>query len=440
MTNWDEAEQRVEKAHELYERGRWEEALSELRAAIAINPYNGSWHFNLGLTYEMMERFEEAIAAYRHARDMDPDDIEVLNHLGVNCAMAGHLDESIKCFEKMEQLDASLEPAYCYRIFCHAEKGDHDKAEELFYLARQYKEHCPVCYKHMGHSLMLRGQYDRALWCLQKALQLEPGQPDVHSRIAEVYWAKNMLPEARQHFLEEIRSNPGDVDTLLDLGELLVEMGQPAAAAEKFRQTLELSPDEPVAHFRLGHLMLMDGNLPGALQEFRSTLRNDAHFPGAHLMMAIIYQRQGQQSEALYHANCELAQSLADEATLVDLGNLLMDLHQLTSAEQAYQRALVLNPQNAVARHSLAVTLFFANRTEEGIEQCRLALRAQPKYVLAMYNLALAYMTKRDYIRARYWLGEAISISPEDPQLRQLQSRLKLVLFWNRLKRFIRVP
>ena len=41
MTEWDDAERRVEKAQELFEQRRWSEALEELRAATDINPYNG---------------------------------------------------------------------------------------------------------------------------------------------------------------------------------------------------------------------------------------------------------------------------------------------------------------------------------------------------------------------------------------------------------------
>src|SRR4051812_46673554 len=59
MNDWDDAERRVERAHELFDRGQWEAALHELRAAIAINPYNGSWHYNLGLTYDAMDRTQE---------------------------------------------------------------------------------------------------------------------------------------------------------------------------------------------------------------------------------------------------------------------------------------------------------------------------------------------------------------------------------------------
>src|ERR1044072_4572332 len=119
MTEWDEAERRVEKAHELFERGRWEEALDELKAAIAINPYNGSWHFNLGLTYDALERYADAIAAYRQALDIDPDDVAVLNALGHACNRAAKFDEAIRFFERVEAMEPPFEPCYCNRIISY---------------------------------------------------------------------------------------------------------------------------------------------------------------------------------------------------------------------------------------------------------------------------------------------------------------------------------
>src|SRR6478672_7288861 len=84
MTDWDDAERRVERAQELFEQRRWREALDELRAATDINPYNAGWHFNIGLTLDEMERFDEAIAAYRHALEIDPHDLHAMTHLGTD--------------------------------------------------------------------------------------------------------------------------------------------------------------------------------------------------------------------------------------------------------------------------------------------------------------------------------------------------------------------
>ena len=49
-----------------------------------------------------------------------------------------------------------------------------------------------------------------------------------------------------------------------------------------------------------------------------------------------------------------------------------------------------------------------AGRIDEGIHESRAALAVQPKDMLAMHNLALAHLSKRDFRRARYWLREAL--------------------------------
>ena len=78
----------------------------------------------------------------------------------------------------------------------------------------------------------------------------------------------------------------------------------------------------------------------------------------------------------------------------------------------------------------MGVTLLFAQKIDEGLEQCKLVLRIQPKHMLAMHNLTLAYLTKGDLARAEYWLREALDIAPEDPQLRQLQNKLRRAKWW----------
>src|SRR2546421_7711616 len=109
MSDWDDAERRVEKAQELFEQRRWAEAVEELRAATSINPYNGGWFFNIGLTLDEMERYDEAIDAYHRAIDIDSNDLQALQHLGIDLHRIGNYKEALNIFEKMESIDSSFE-------------------------------------------------------------------------------------------------------------------------------------------------------------------------------------------------------------------------------------------------------------------------------------------------------------------------------------------
>ena len=188
-----------------------------------------------------MGRYEEAIDAYQQALAVDVDDLQSMNHLGVDQHRVGQYKAALATFDAIEKVDPSFEPAYCNRIITYSELGDHEKAEEMFYLARLYREHCPHCYYNIGCSLFEQGRYDRAIYCWQQTLDLDDRHPDVRVRVAEAYWEKGELTAARQHYLAGLRQDPGDTDALLDLGELLMEMGQVDEAGEKFRRAIELA-------------------------------------------------------------------------------------------------------------------------------------------------------------------------------------------------------
>jgi Flp pilus assembly protein TadD len=256
----------------------------------------------------------------------------------------------------------------------------------------------------------------------------------VHARIADVYWAKGQHAEARRHLMEELRADPGNIDTLLDLGDLLIEMGNNGLAAEKFRQVLDLDPDNCEAHFQLGVLAQQEGDHRLALDRFKFVLRHDPQFVGAHLKIAQLYHKARNRAETLYHANCELAQPEIDDQTLLELGSLLIELGQLEAAKLAMRRVLKNAGTNADAHHGLAVACLLSGDLDTGIEECRQTLKLQPKHVLAMSNLAMAYLNRRDYARARYWLGEALDIAPEDHYLRQISNRIRYESLLYRLR------
>ena len=432
MNNWDDAEQRVERAQELFEQRRWSEALAELRAATDINPYNAGWHFNIGLTLDEMERFDEAIEAYRRAIEIDPDDLHSRTHLGNDLRRIGSTEEAIAVFDQIEAADPAFEPAYCNRILAYAELGDHERAEEMFYLARLFREHCPDCYHNLGLSLMERQKHDKALWCFRRALELDETYPQIELRVAEALWAKGELQAARQHYLLGLRKDPGDTDTLLDLGELLAEMGRSDEAGEKYRRAVELAPERPAGYFHFGQWLTRRGDpaeTPLAMEQFRRALALDPTFPGAHLRLAELHHRRGERSLARKHLRAEMVLRPQEPRLLLDLANLMMDTGLSRAAIACLKRLTAEHPKEPDAWQNLAVAQFINGRYDDGVESCRQCLAVDPGNLTAIYNLALAYERQRLYESAAYWVAEGLRTAPRDLSLQKLELRIR-VLRW----------
>jgi tetratricopeptide (TPR) repeat protein len=427
MNDWNDAERRVERAQELFEQRKLQEAVEELRAAIAINPYNPGWFYNLGVTLDEMERAEEAIDAYKQALDIEPGDLQTMSRLGMDLHRVGRLKQAIKTFEKIEHIDPTFEPSYCNRIITYTELGDHEKAEEMFYLARLYKEHCPRCYYYIGCSLHGRGQHDKAIFCWRKTLDLDEDYPDAHVRIAEAMWAKGELEQARRHYLAGLRQDRGSTDTLLDLGQLLIEMGRNDEAGEKIRHAIEMSPDEPAAHYAYGKWLMDRGCADEAALVLHKALRLDPTFPGAHLQLARIHHQRRETVETKRHLRSELLLKPEDPDVLLGLGNLLMDNSEHRLAAASLKRLVQLQPKCVKGWINLSVALFARGRYGEGIDACRRALAVSPRNLTAIFNIALAHEHQKHYSEAVAWIRRGLEIDCRDPSLSQLELRLRLL-------------
>jgi len=433
MNDWDEAEQRVERARELFEQRRLREAAEELRAAIAINPSNAGWLFNLGLTLDELGRYDEAADAFRDAMEIEPDDVAARNHLGVDLCRTGRLHEALVEFEQIQATAPAFEPAYCNRIIVYTQLGEHDRAEEMFYLARLYKEDCPHCYYNIGCSLFARRQYDRAIYCWHKALDLDEEHPLAHLRLAEACWRKGDLERARQYYLTALRRDPGEISILLGLGSLLDELGRTEDAGAKFRMAMELAPDDAAVHYAWGRWLMRRGREDQAIEALNQALRLDPTCAAAHLQLARIYHARGRRVEALRHLRRELLLRPEEPEILLGLAEMLVQCEDSRAAIACLKRMVGGDPDHRDGWQALALAYCLNQRYAEGIASCRQVLRLDSANVVALHNLSLACQRLGQYRRALYWTARGLAVERGDVPLQNLRFRLRALLMCRRV-------
>ncbi len=93
----------------------------------------------------------------------------------------------------------------------------------------------------------------------------------------------------------------------------------------------------------------------------------------------------------IYYSKATLQPQKIDVNTYLDLGWDKIDEGKPLEAVEFFQKALVLNPNDAVAYLGWGVALGNLGRYEEAIEKYQKAVEINPKLAEAYYNLACAY-------------------------------------------------
>ncbi len=430
---WSDAEQKIDRAHDYYEKGQWHDALRELEGAITINPTNSNWYFNKGLTLDTMERYQEAIDAFEEAHALNPEDIEILNCLGVDYTRMGRYDLALRTFETIEEQKPDFEPCYCNRIITYSEMGRHENAEEMFYMARQFKEHCPLCYYNMGNSLFSQQKYDRAIWCWQQTHKLDPDHPQIECRIGQAFWAKGEPRKARDHFMAQLRRSPGDIEVLMDAGLLLLEMEDLEPAREKFNRVLEMNPQHPLAHHYLGEYYLNTGLIPRAIECFHQALKFNNRVPGAHFRLGQCHLALSHFANAREHLFKELSQSPTQPDVLLVMGSLLDKVGASQEAMNCLERVIQARPEDHLAYHNLSLCYYKYGLIKQGIDLSLEVLDLKPDYVPALCCLAYAYFKLKEYEKARQYILLAEDCAPQMPEIRSFKRILTLSCCWARI-------
>ena len=441
MNDWFDAESHADRALEMYERGRWAEAESELRKALSLHPDHAEWHYNLGLTLEAAERELEALSSYERAIELMPDQVEPLVAAGIMCSRLQRCEQAIGWLSRALTLDPRNEGAYAHKIDSLVRLGDHDEAEAIFYLAQNaLDEVSPSCLAAIAESLIDRKQWERAGWCLKEALRSEPQMPRLRARLAAVLAATGQPQRALQMYLRDLRDDPGNIETLLDYGELLIDLGRLPEAGEKFRRVLELEPANVDAHYQLGQIATITGRCEQAHLEYELVLKLDQHVPCIRLALGETLLRREQPEAAQACLRDEL-DSWAQEESAVRtpeemdrFGRLLLEAQMPGAAAEIFERCIGAAGESADLLRKLALARFRAGEVDGGVAASRRVLRFDAKCVASMHNLALTAMKEGQLRVAAGWIGRGLRVDWHDDGLRRLRMQLWLAWIRKRLR------
>ncbi len=91
-------------------------------------------------------------------------------------------------------------------------------------------------------TLFKQGQWDGAIWCLQKAIELESDDSFAHHHLANAFLKTGRYRDAILHFQKAVELNPEDVTSYTGLIRGLIAHGKYQQARSFYLKARKLAP------------------------------------------------------------------------------------------------------------------------------------------------------------------------------------------------------
>lgn len=172
------------KAKALYDQGKYEQAVSELRLDLDLHPAAaGSWHL-LALCLSATGDKKGAVQAFERALEWAPRDSSLLNDKATTLQAMGRGDEALKLYR--QALDREPDNPVFMNNLAWAlvqENRDLAEAEKLASRAARQAADQASIWDTLGQVQQARGRHPQAVISFYRALRLDPNYPRVRARL-----------------------------------------------------------------------------------------------------------------------------------------------------------------------------------------------------------------------------------------------------------------
>jgi len=168
----------IKEGNELFEQGRYDEAIEKFQQVVDSAPEYYRYYVNLGNCYKEKGDYQKAIENYMKVLEQEPDQTAALMNIGESYVLMDKTGEAIIYFEKVIAQNPT-DPVIFYNLGeTYAIAGNHEKALESYQKAAELKPEWEVPYLKMGYSFVALEKKDEAIKAFEKFLELAPNSPD----------------------------------------------------------------------------------------------------------------------------------------------------------------------------------------------------------------------------------------------------------------------
>lgn len=176
-----------------------------------------------------------------------------------------------------------------------------------------------------------RGNNDKAISFIRRAIHANPTEPLYHGNLALLFKLSGRIDDAVACYRQEILLKPDWAEAHNNLGSALRAQGRLNDAAQSYLRAIELEPELAEAYSNLGNVYLAQGNKSKALQYYVKALEINPCYSEAYS----------------------------------NIGKVYLDLNDIEAAESYLRKAVEVNPELRIAQSNLGKILLLQGKLTE---------------------------------------------------------------------------
>ncbi len=245
----------------------------------------------------------KASREYQRGLQIDPENVNLLNSMGVTTAQMARYPKAISYFEKVLTVDPRDFMALCNLGFAHLALNHPDEAIAYFEEALGGNDvHFDLLFQ-LGKLYVGKGRYRDAIRVLEQAEEIGPEHIEdvshgaVHCLLGEAYYHEKNRKKAMGSLQRAIRYNSRDSLSLSLLGELYGQ-DDPEIGLTFCRQAVEIDGECWLHWLRMGTILLALDRRDEARQVMKQILRLQRQHEDVFLFQAKVYEAEGNGAKA----------------------------------------------------------------------------------------------------------------------------------------------
>jgi tetratricopeptide (TPR) repeat protein len=256
------------------------------------------------------------------------------------------------------------------------------------------------------------GNLQQAKVELRAALDAAPGFMNSVLLLARLNMQTDALAPAIHDLESFVAQQPNAAPAYLLLGEAYLQSREPVLASAAFSRVKELAPQDPRAPYLLGTSLLAQQKLAEAAAEFEASLALAPAYAEPLNRLVVIDVAQNRPEAALSRVEAQIAKAPDSGGLYLVLGRLRKLRGETELAEQAYLKALELDPRLMNGYAELVTLYTAAGDTAQAKAKIASGLEVDPDNAALLMISGMMYQQEGDVATAQAVYEKLLAKNP----------------------------